>query len=218
MFQGQPDTYTFFFELGLKLLSAGGRLGFITPNTYLMGTNSVSLRRRLLEAGRIEQIVDLPQGIWKDATVDCVLLFLAADTNAERRQSQPVQVNLMDLRDGDKMDKLTSRDWAETQTQPQAEWLSHPRYEMNFRHDALLQQIEDACRIPSSGGVGTVVQRLGDLTESSPGIDPYVTDDEGKANLYIKNQREVPRGEDDWKPLLEGRSFVGRYELQWSSE
>lgn len=38
VFYGKPDTYVFFFALGLQLLGANGRLGFITPNTYLMGT------------------------------------------------------------------------------------------------------------------------------------------------------------------------------------
>jgi type I restriction-modification system DNA methylase subunit len=218
VFQGQPDTYTFFFALGLKLLSAGGRLGFITPNTYLMGTNSVSLRRRLLEAGRVEQIVDLPQGLWHDATVDCVLLFLASETDAARRQSQLVQVNLMDLRDGDKLDKLTARNWAETLVQSQGEWLSHPRFEMNIRHDALLQQIEDACRVAAPGGSGTVVQRLGDITESSQGIIPYKTKEDGAENKYIKPMLQVPTNEPEWKPLLDGHSYIGRYELLWANE
>ena len=76
VFRGQPDTYVFFYALGLELLSSGGRLGFITPNTFLMGTNTDVLRGALLNAGQIERIVDLPQGLWKDATVNCVLLFL----------------------------------------------------------------------------------------------------------------------------------------------
>ncbi len=64
VFYGQPDTYTFFLKLGLELLASNGSLGFITPNTYLMGKNTAALRSKLLTMGRIEQIVDLPQGIW----------------------------------------------------------------------------------------------------------------------------------------------------------
>src|SRR5204862_7465856 len=88
VFYGQPDTYVFFFALGLHLLGANGKLGFITPNTYLMGTNTANLREQLLTAGRITQIVDLPSGIWKDANVDCALLFLAMDRDVERRKAQ----------------------------------------------------------------------------------------------------------------------------------
>ena len=91
VFYGQPDTYTFFLKLGLDLLANNGKLGFITPNTYLMGTNTALLRNKLLSTACIEQIVDLPQGIWPDANVDCVLLFLEAEANEEKRKSQLVQ-------------------------------------------------------------------------------------------------------------------------------
>ncbi|HYT45060.1 MAG TPA: N-6 DNA methylase, partial [Methylomirabilota bacterium] len=73
VFFGQPDTYIFFLKFGLDLLTNKGQLGFITPNTYLMGKNSAKLRGKLLNQACINQIVDLPQGIWSDATVDCVL-------------------------------------------------------------------------------------------------------------------------------------------------
>ena len=214
VFRGKPDTYTFFFKLGLELLGRGGRLGFITPNTFLMGTNTNTLRWQLLSAGRIEQIVDLPQGIWPDATVDCVLLFLAAEPDAEKRRAQAVQVNLLGLKDD--LSKLTSRTWAETLTQPQSVWLDDvPRHEMNFRFDDLLQKIEDACEVPVNGSGAKKVLRLGDITDSSPGIDPYETEADGKANFYIKPRREVPANEAEWKPLLDTTAFVGRYELRW---
>lgn len=217
VFYGQPDTYAFFFKLGLQFLARNGRLGFITPNTYLMGTNSAALRGQLLEAGRIEEIVDLPQGIWPDATVDCVLLFLAAESDAEKRRAQPVKVNLMDLRDS--LDKLAARDWAETLTQPQKRWTDDPRHEMFIRHDDLFQRVEDACKVSlGNGSQKTVVLRLGDVTESSPGIDPYKTEAEGKANRYIKMQRDVSLHDSDWKPLLDGDSYVGRYELRWDTD
>ena len=51
VFYGHPDTYTFFFKLGVELLAQNGKLGFITPNTYLVGTNSAALRRVLLNMG-----------------------------------------------------------------------------------------------------------------------------------------------------------------------
>lgn len=214
VFRGKPDTYTFFFKLGLGLLGRGGKLGFITPNTYLMGTNTNTLRGQLLSAGRIEQIVDLPQGIWPDATVDCVLLFLAAEPDAEKRRAQPVQVNLLGLKDD--LGKLTSRAWAETLIQPQSVWLDDaPRHEINIRFDALLQKIEDACEVPANGTGAKKVLRLGDVTDSSQGIIPYYTRAEGQANLYIKPRRDVPANELGWKPLLDSSSSVGRYSLRW---
>jgi type I restriction enzyme M protein len=127
VFYGKPDTYVFFYALGLRLLSANGRMGFITPNTYLMGTNTAALRGQLLGAGRITQIVDLPQGIWKDANVDCTLLFLTGEPDAEKRKAQQTQVYSMAVRDT--LEKLTNRDWNETLTQSQGGWINDQRHD-----------------------------------------------------------------------------------------
>jgi type I restriction enzyme M protein len=218
VFYGQPDTYTFFLKFGLELLAANGKLGFITPNTYLMGTHTAVLRNKLLTSGRIEQIVDLPQGIWSDVNVDCVLIFLAAETNEEKRRTQQVEINLLGLRDT--LDKLTERAWAETLVQPQSHWLDDANYKITIRYDTLLQQIEKACFIPvnANGSSSTKILRLSDVAESTQGIIPYHTKAEGKANPYIKSRRDVPLTEHDWKPLLDGDAFVGRYELRWSSK
>lgn len=218
VFYGQPDTYTFFLKLGLDLLANNGKLGFITPNTYLMGTHTAILRNKILTAGRVEQVVDLPQGIWPDANVDCVLLFLSAENDEEKRKSQQVHIYMLGLRDS--LDKLTGRAWSETFVQPQSRWLANARNEITIRHDTLLQQIEDVCHIPvnDNGGFAKKVQRLNDVTESTQGIIPYHSKAEGKANLYIKPRRSVPPDEPDWKPLLDSAGFIGRYELRWGKE
>jgi len=216
VFYGQPDTYTFFLKLGLELLASNGSLGFITPNTYLMGKNTAALRSKLLTMGRIEQIVDLPQGIWPDANVDCVLLFLAAEIDEGKCRLQQVQINSLGLRET--LDKLTERAWAETLIQQQSRWMDDPKHEITIRHDRLLQQIVDICQISTNGGATTKTLRLGDITESTQGIIPYTTQEEGKKNTYIKPRREVPPAETDWKPLLDGSGFVGRYELRWGTK
>ena len=219
VWRGQPDTYVFFYELGLRLLARGGTLGFITPNTFLMGTNTDRLRRRLLEAGRLIEVVDLPQGIWDDATVDCVLLFLRADADPARRAENPVRVHLLGLKD--KLARLTAREFAETLTHRQGDWLpanieagATHKFEMPIRFDALLAQTERACEVPTP--TGPKVLRLGDVTESTAGIDPYKTEEQGRENKYIKPRTDL-YDRSGWKKLLDTDSFVGRYELRWGS-
>ncbi|MFZ1028864.1 MAG: N-6 DNA methylase [Limnoraphis robusta] len=217
IFYGVPDTYTFFLKLGLELLAQQGKLGFITPSTYLMGTNTVALRDQILATGKVEQIVDLPQGIWSDANVDCVLLFLAKEDDESARNAHQPQINILGLRDS--LEKLISRNWDETLVQQQMLWISDPKHEISIRYDSLMQQIENACRIQTNGnGHLTKILRLEDVTDSSPAIEPYRTKAEGKVNRYIKTRREVPEGETDWKPLLDSTSFVGRYELRWGDQ
>ena len=173
VFSGRVDSYVFFYKLGLELLGAGGRLGFITPNTFLMGVQAKPLREQMLLAGRITEIVDLPQGIWRDATVDCALLFLAKEPDATKRESNVVSVCLMKL--NDELDKLTNRAWTESLSQPQSAWTDAPNFDFAVRADPLLKQIEEACRAPINGGPGTRIVQLGEVTDSSPGIDPYRT-------------------------------------------
>lgn len=216
IFYGQPDTYTFFLKLGLELLAANGRLGFITPNTYLMGKNTANLREKLLNAGCIEQIVDLPQEIWPDATVDCVLLFLAAEKAEQRRLSQQVNVHLLGTQDG--LDKLVQRNWSETLIQRQGDWLLDSEHKMHIRRDTLLARIELVCRVSVGDGPVQKVQRLGELTQSSQGVIVYGSSAESLANPYIKFRSEVPQDDDFWKPLLDGDTSLGRYSLRWSPQ
>ncbi len=213
VFSGQPDTYVFFFALALRLLGANGKLGFITPNTYLMGTNTASLRNQLLTAGRITQIVDLPQGIWSDANVDTALLFLTADANPDSRKAQQTQVFSMGVKDG--LDKLTARQWKETLTQSQAVWTEDAQSGFNIRSDSLMQQIEEACRLPASNGMTTKILRFGDVIQTSRGVEPYHSREQGKSGIFIKPQRELKEDERHWKPLLDSSSYIGRYELRW---
>ncbi len=79
----------------------------------------------------------------------------------------------------------------------------------------MLTQIEEACRVNIEDGLSTKIQRLGDITQSMQGIIPYKTKAEGTSNLYIRPQVEVPLNELEWKPLLDGSGFVGRYEMLW---
>lgn len=211
VFYGQPDTYVFFFALAVKLLATRGRMAFITPNTYLMGTNSVSLRRFLLNSGRINELVDLPQGIWPDANVDCAILVLAREADEAQRQTNQPLVRLMGLRDD--LNKLANSDWQESLVQRQERWMADPKAEINIRYDDLLQHIEDACRVPSNGG--TKVLRLSDATESTQGIIPYETQAQSQANAHIKPRVDVDTSDPTWHRLLDTHSSIGRYSLRW---
>jgi len=55
---GDSDLYIPFMELGLKLLSKNGKMGYITPNSYFTSKAGRELRRFLQENKLIEEIVD----------------------------------------------------------------------------------------------------------------------------------------------------------------
>ena len=90
---------------------------------------------------------------------------------------------------------------------------------MDIRRDDIQKAIEAACIVKrkiNQAEVASEVLRLGDVTDSSQGIIPYKTEADGKANLHIRRRRDVPMDVSEWKPLLDGSSFVGRYEIRWS--
>ena len=65
---GFKDVYKYFFDFSLGILSSKGILSFITPNTYLRQPRYGDLRRVLL-SNSIMQIIDLGEGIFKEAVV-----------------------------------------------------------------------------------------------------------------------------------------------------
>ncbi len=54
----RADLYAYFFELGLKLLKQGGRLGFISSSTFFRTGSGSLLRGFLAEQSAVESVVD----------------------------------------------------------------------------------------------------------------------------------------------------------------
>ncbi|HEX8484398.1 Eco57I restriction-modification methylase domain-containing protein [Sphingomonas sp.] len=54
----RADLYAYFFELGVRILRPGGRLGYISSSTFFRTGSGVNLRRYLADAAAIETVVD----------------------------------------------------------------------------------------------------------------------------------------------------------------
>ncbi|MBS1946029.1 MAG: N-6 DNA methylase, partial [Bacteroidetes bacterium] len=73
------DTYQLFMERAIKLLAPNGRLGFITPNTFLKNIHAEPLRRYLLDRTRLNDIVLFNYNVFKQASVDtCIIIATKA--------------------------------------------------------------------------------------------------------------------------------------------
>ncbi len=57
-FHGVADIFTYFYELGVKLLREGGRLGFITSGSWVRGNFGGPLRQFLTQNAALESLVD----------------------------------------------------------------------------------------------------------------------------------------------------------------
>ena len=75
------DTYQLFVERAVNLLAPNGKLGFITPNTFLKNIHAEPLRRLLLERTKLDEILLFNYNVFTQASVDtCV--FITAKTHA----------------------------------------------------------------------------------------------------------------------------------------
>jgi len=66
----QFDSYIAFIERALQLLCQKGRSSLIVPDSWLITKFTKRLRNHLLTETRINQIIDLPQGVFNTVTAD----------------------------------------------------------------------------------------------------------------------------------------------------
>lgn len=80
----QPDTFALFMVKGIRLLREGGHLGFIIPNGILTNKYYATLRHHILTQTAVDTVVDLKEGVFKDAAVDTSIFILT-------KQDEPVR-------------------------------------------------------------------------------------------------------------------------------
>ena len=76
-YDGVADLYVYFYELGLRVLRPGGRLGFIVTNKWMKAGYGEPLRALYGEAAWVESVVDLGHNkeVFPDADVfPCILV------------------------------------------------------------------------------------------------------------------------------------------------
>ncbi|UIP00300.1 N-6 DNA methylase [Halobaculum sp. CBA1158] len=88
---GNYDIYCPFYERGLDWLAEDtGKLGFITPNQFMVTDYGEGLRRVLLEDSRIEEVYDFrDSGVFEDATnYPAVVILEDEPDEAERKENE----------------------------------------------------------------------------------------------------------------------------------
>jgi hypothetical protein len=73
---GRMNTFGFFIEKGINLLTENGKLGFIIPNTILTQEYYQELRNLILKTSHIDNIVSYEKLVFTDAVVETTILIL----------------------------------------------------------------------------------------------------------------------------------------------
>jgi hypothetical protein len=90
---GNYDIYCPFYERGLEWLSKDtGKLGFITPNQFMVTDYGEGLRQVLLEEGRIEEVYDFrDSGVFEDAKNYPAIVILEDEPDQDARESNDIR-------------------------------------------------------------------------------------------------------------------------------
>ena len=119
--QYKIDTYQVFMEKGVSLTRRGGRLGLITPSSFLKNKYAVALRQIILTQTRVELLRLFMYPVFQQASVDTsIIILLRADEVAPDHHVHIVN-----------SDSPTSPG-AES-TQQQSSWLEHPELFITVR-------------------------------------------------------------------------------------
>ncbi len=190
------DLYQCFIEAGIKSLRKSGIESLILPNTFLTGRSYFKLREFLLEKTHIFQIVDLPQGVFENATVDNVLFFARSTPHAGL-----IRVNL--LREKSELSRITNNDWDDAYQIDQSK-------AGEGEHRSIILSLTPALR-----GIFKKLEttdKLGDHFDVCDGLIPYKTAADAEAGIHTSFSEQS-----GWKKLLRGKG-IARYQVKWQGE
>ena len=90
---GNYDIYCPFYERGLEWLSEDtGKLGYITPNQFMVTDYGEGLRRVLLDEANIEEVYDFrDSGVFEDAKNYPAIVILEDESNQEDRKANEIR-------------------------------------------------------------------------------------------------------------------------------
>ena len=101
------DLFHLFFEKSILLIKENGKLGFITPNTYLMNKYIQKMRNYILNNTKIETIVNYEDTVFVDAGVDVATIIL----KKEKILNDKIEIFNSKLGDLDKISFKKQSDW-----------------------------------------------------------------------------------------------------------
>ena len=101
--------YAIFLQRGIELLKPGGKLGFIIPDSFLLGRYFSKLRRYILNNCAIEEVILFLKDFWKYGIVGRpVIIILRKETDERKRKSNELTAKLYATKDDINQDRFKS--------------------------------------------------------------------------------------------------------------
>jgi adenine-specific DNA-methyltransferase len=101
--------YAIFLQRAIELLKPGAKLGFIIPDSFLLGRYFSKLRRYILNNCAIEEVVLFMKDFWKYGIVGRpVIIILRKETDEKKRKSNELTAKLYATKDDINQDRFKS--------------------------------------------------------------------------------------------------------------
>jgi hypothetical protein len=201
------ESYLFFIEQGLRLLTQNGLLGVIIPDTLLNLGFTQSLRDLLLQNSKLKEIVGLPSNVFAGATVDTIILLTEKANFINQYHSVSVNVKTF----GKKQTITSIEEPLKNFVVKSEDWFDQNAFNLQADNNerVLLSKIEKS------------KTTINDIAEMFYGIKAYqVGKGKPKQTEKIRNEKpftsEIQQSE-KWLPFFYGK-HIGRYQLLWEND
>ncbi|MDD5132971.1 MAG: TaqI-like C-terminal specificity domain-containing protein [Candidatus Nanoarchaeia archaeon] len=184
----KTDIYAYFFEKGISLLKYGGKLIFITSNTYFSLESFKKLRKLILDNCCIESIISRIPPKTFNAAVNTSIIILTREKDFNKRKEN--MIKYFEITDTDKLSFKLIREI------PQQVFLNDKNYAFTISWDKEYSDIIDK--------INKNTKQMGELLEIRNGL---ATGDDIK---FIKNKKESSID----KPVVYGKD-IKRYSLDY---
>lgn len=193
-FQGNFEVYFFFIELVSSILKSNGKIGFITPDTWINIPQAKKLREHVLDEYGINDIVIFKNSVFEDASLNAIVFILTY-----KNQNDECQIVNFDS----KIDNLTN-----------LSNITKVGYITNWRNsdDKQFQVLQNEVDILIIEKINSKSQTANTFLDVCQGIVPYSTEhltkEEVKNRVYHSNQLL----DENYGIWIQGRS-INRYSL-----
>jgi len=186
--ENRINLYSIFIEKGICLLNSKGFLSYINPNSFLVNSSYLKLRKLMFDG--LFRVIKMPDDVFEDANVETAIFLYQKDVKHQFAETFYYQRN----------DKITGIEIDDYKLIEKSNWngkfLSFNIYTTNEILGILKKCYE-----------GT--ELLGDCSDISLGITPY-DKYKGHSEETIENKvfHSPVKIDDTYKPLISGENIV----------
>jgi hypothetical protein len=110
--KGQFDLYQLFYENGIKIIRAGGSIGFITSNKFAITDYGKELRNVILDTCKIRQIIDVSNiSVFKQASTYPYIFILEKSKNNSNNQIKYAKIQHFDELQNIRLKKISQAEY-----------------------------------------------------------------------------------------------------------